>query len=171
MTSMIAWQKIIHAWAVRKQWRGPDAETQRTTGDDMALIVSEVSEALEAYRECADPLLVWNTYTVEINHVKFKNLTWDQVMALGVDPADLGEPKPEGVGPELADTIIRILDYAEHVGLDMDLEVARKMAHNESREVRHGGKHLRRAKFTSTARMALVRTWRLLTETATRSPT
>jgi NTP pyrophosphatase (non-canonical NTP hydrolase) len=141
MTSMIAWQKIIHKWAISKQWRGPDAETQRTTGDDMALIVSEVSEALEAYRESGDPRARWDTYTIEYNGVKFKNLTTEQVQAMGRNPAGL-LPKPEGVGPELADTIIRILDYAEHVGLDMDYEVALKMHHNESRELRHGGKHL-----------------------------
>jgi NTP pyrophosphatase (non-canonical NTP hydrolase) len=138
---MKKWQEIIHAWAIRKEWRGPNAETQRTTGDDMALIVSEVSEALEAFRLCADPLKYWETYTVEYNGVKFKNLTADQVRALGRTPEGL-VGKPEGVGPELADTIIRILDYAEHVGLDMDNEVARKMGHNEGREIRHGGAHL-----------------------------
>jgi NTP pyrophosphatase (non-canonical NTP hydrolase) len=144
--SMKSWQEIIRAWAIRKEWRGPKAETQRTTGDDMALIHSEVSEALEAYRLYADPLKVWFTYTVVINGVKFKNLTWDQVVALsnaGVEVrVDEQKGKPEGVGPELADTIIRILDYAEHVGLDMDFEVARKMEHNDTREVRHGGAHL-----------------------------
>lgn len=145
MTSMIAWQKLIHAWAVRKQWRGPDAETQRTTGDDMALIHSEVSEALEAYRECADPLKVWFTWTAVVDGVKFKNLTAEQINALSEIYPDLvvsKHGKPEGVGPELADTIIRILDYAEHVGLDMDFEVARKMENNDTREIRHGGKHL-----------------------------
>jgi NTP pyrophosphatase (non-canonical NTP hydrolase) len=73
--------------------------------------------------------------------LKFKNVTREQAQALGHNP-DLLDGKPEGVGPELADTIIRILDYAEHVGLDMDFEVERKMAHNEQREIRHGGSHL-----------------------------
>lgn len=149
--SMKAWQEIIRKWAIRKEWRGPKAETQRTTGDDMALIHSEVSEALEAYRLHADPLKVWATYTVTIadkyrggQPVKFKNLSSEQVLALtGKTPGQLSlVPKPEGVGPELADTIIRILDYAEHVGLDMDFEVARKMEHNDTREIRHGGAHL-----------------------------
>lgn len=144
MSTMKSWQRIIHAWAIRKEWRGPKAETQRTTGDDMALIHSEVSEALEAYRLHADPLKYWETYSPTYRGVKFKNLTADQVLILtGERVETLGLiGKPEGVGPELADTIIRILDYAEHVGLDMDREVSRKMAHNENREVRHGGVHL-----------------------------
>lgn len=139
--TMSGWQKIIRAWAIRKEWRGPKAETQRTTGDDVALIHSEVSEALEAFRLHADPLKYWETYTVTYEGVKFKNLTYEQVKALGLDP-EAFDAKPEGVGPELADAIIRILDYAEHVGLDMDFEVERKMAHNEKREIRHGGIHL-----------------------------
>lgn len=142
---MKSWQRMIRAWAIEKEWRGPKAETQRTTGDDMALITSEVSEALEAYRLHADPLKYWETYTVVHHGVKFKNLTYDQVVALRGDlfsEKDVQNGKPEGVGPELADTIIRILDYAEHVGLDMDMEVRRKMEHNAGREVRHGGVHL-----------------------------
>lgn len=150
-TSIPSFQKSIHTWAVSKEWRGPNAETQRTTGDDIALMHSEASEALEAFRECNDPLAVWHTFTVEVNGVKFKDLTEEQLaVILDVEPIDLDEaiedlnlvPKPEGVGPELADLLIRIFDYAEHVGLDMEAEVVRKMAHNESREIRHGGKHL-----------------------------
>lgn len=142
--TMPALQKAIHAWAVRKQWRGPDAETQRTTGDDIALIHSEASEALEAFRECNDPLAYWETYTINVAGKKIKNLAAEQVEAIsGATPEQLGlDGKPEGVGPELADVLIRIFDYAEHVGLDMEFEVNRKMQHNESREIRHGGKHL-----------------------------
>lgn len=144
MSTMKSWQRMIRAWAIEKEWRGPKAETQRTTGDDMALIVSEVSEALEAYRLHADPLKYWETYSIEVEHVRIKNLTAEQVEAItGSTPEELDlAGKPEGVGPELADTIIRILDYAEHVGLNMDMEVRRKMEHNAGREVRHGGVHL-----------------------------
>lgn len=134
-------QKRIHEWAVRKEWRGPNAETQRTTGDDIALIVSEAAEALEAFREVNCPTERWFTYDVIHNGVKFKNLNEDQVHALDPD-YKLVNPKPEGVGPELADLLIRVFDYAEHVGLDMEWEVLKKMEHNELREVRHGGKHL-----------------------------
>jgi NTP pyrophosphatase (non-canonical NTP hydrolase) len=137
-------QKIVHGWAVRKQWRGPDAETQRTVGDDIALFHSEASEALEAFRECADPTKVWYSYDVMYEGVKFKNLTAEQVEILtGLTPEQIGlTPKPEGVPSELADIYIRLVDFCENYGIDLTDHIHEKLAHNETRELRHGGKHL-----------------------------
>lgn len=157
MASLVSLQKSIHAWAVDKEWRGPRAETQRTTGDDMALIISEAVEALEAFRFAGYPTSYWETYTVEVSGIKFKDMQKAQLAVLwDIDLQEIGwedevdsmiaelnlAAKPEGVGPELADTIIRILDYSENHGLDMDFEVERKMAHNQQRPIRHGGSHL-----------------------------
>ena len=50
------------------------------------------------------------------------------------------EPDPLKSAEELADVIIRVLDYAHFRGFDMDHAVWQKMRKNESREVRHGGK-------------------------------
>jgi NTP pyrophosphatase (non-canonical NTP hydrolase) len=44
------------------------------------------------------------------------------------------------VEEELADTIIRILDFAGGVGYDIDGALRAKMAYNETRPYRHGGK-------------------------------
>lgn len=52
------------------------------------------------------------------------------------------EGKPEGVAVELADTIIRILDYAEFRGWDMQDIMTKKQAFNKNRSYRHGGKKL-----------------------------
>lgn len=41
---------------------------------------------------------------------------------------------------ELADIVIRTLDLAEAIGVDMDVAIADKQAKNELREYRHGGK-------------------------------
>lgn len=157
MATINGWQRAIHAWALRKEWRGPRAETQRTTGDDVALIISEAVEMLEAFRETGDPRIYWETYTVEIEGVQFKNMTVIQLaVLLGIDTNqddywtqvedninELGLiAKPEGVGPEWADIVIRLFDYAEEHGLDGEYEIERKMAHNEQRPVRHGGIHL-----------------------------
>lgn len=137
-------QKMVHAWAVRKQWRGPDAETQRTVGDDIALFHSEASEALEAFRECGNPTKVWYSYDLLWNGVKFKSLTWDQVTSITNEtPEELHLiPKPEGVPSELADIYIRLVDFCENYGIDLTSHIQEKMAHNETRELRHGGKHL-----------------------------
>ncbi len=48
--------------------------------------------------------------------------------------------KPEGVGAELADTVIRCFDMAEYLGLDLEEVMTRKHAYNKSRPYRHGGK-------------------------------
>lgn len=68
----------------------------------LALIHSEASEALEAFR---------------------KN-----------DPINFAE--------ELADVVIRVLDCAEGLGIDLDAEVARKLEKNRKRSYRHGGKRV-----------------------------
>lgn len=51
-------------------------------------------------------------------------------------------PKPEGLPSELADVIIRALDTAARLGIDIDAEVAPKLAYNRTRGHRHGGKAL-----------------------------
>lgn len=50
--------------------------------------------------------------------------------------------KPEGIAVEMADCLIRILDWAAYVGVDMDAIVRAKMAYNKTRPYRHGGKKL-----------------------------
>jgi len=86
----------------------------RTVGDKLVLMHSEVSEALEAFRAGNSVSKVWYE----------------------------SDGKPEGVGPELADVVIRILDFCEEYGLNLDQLIAEKNAYNEKRPFRHGGKTL-----------------------------
>ena len=48
--------------------------------------------------------------------------------------------KPEGFPSELADIVIRVMDLAEYLGIDLEGEIFKKARHNESRPYRHGGK-------------------------------
>ncbi len=68
----------------------------------LALIHSEVSEALEAFRK--------------------------------------GDK--ENFAEELADTLIRVLDCAGGLGIDLDKEVRTKLEKNKTRGYRHGGKRV-----------------------------
>jgi NTP pyrophosphatase (non-canonical NTP hydrolase) len=89
-------------------------------GESMALLHSEVSEALEAYRQ-------WG----------FEDTTRRIVLATGQEV-----PKPDGVGSELADVLIRLLSSARQYGIDLEAEYERKCAYNRTRTYRHGGKRL-----------------------------
>lgn len=48
--------------------------------------------------------------------------------------------KPEGVGSELADIVIRTLETAVELGYDMEAELMHKMPHNFARPAMHGRK-------------------------------
>jgi NTP pyrophosphatase (non-canonical NTP hydrolase) len=131
-------QETIHAWAVRKEWRGPNS-TNRPLVADLLLFVTEIAEAMEELRKNADPLHYYETYTVEYRGLKFKNLTWEQAVALNADTMNMPPGKPEGVGPEFADLAIRLLETCEEYDIDLAYEIERKMAYNEGREIKHGG--------------------------------
>lgn len=79
----------------------------------VAMCHSELSEALEAWRKGGD---------------------W-----FGVDY--LGD-KPEGVAVEMADCVLRILDWAGREGIDLDEILKLKHEYNKTRPYRHGGKRL-----------------------------
>lgn len=48
--------------------------------------------------------------------------------------------KPEGMPVELADAMIRIMDLAGYLGIDLEKVINLKHEYNQSRAYRHGGK-------------------------------
>ncbi len=86
----------------------------RTVGDLICLMHSELSEALEEYRNGKLPAEI------------YYNQTKPQ--------------KPEGIPIELADCIIRIFDFCGLHDIDLQQALTIKMEYNKTRPYRHGNK-------------------------------
>jgi NTP pyrophosphatase (non-canonical NTP hydrolase) len=84
--------------------------TDASPGEDIALIHSEASEALE-----------------DIRAGHGLNEYWKRQ-----------DGKPLGVPSEMADIIIRVLHFCGKHGIDIDEAVFDKMKYNESRPYKHG---------------------------------
>lgn len=109
-------------------------DDERPFGTDIALLHSEVSEAYEAYRD--DGMKATVKYTSEDGYAivpagEINDYNWRQQGLIG---------KPLGVASELADILIRLLDTADRYEVDLAKEVRAKMAYNETRGYKHGGK-------------------------------
>jgi NTP pyrophosphatase (non-canonical NTP hydrolase) len=99
--------KEAHHNALMHGWH----DEERSFGDIISLIHSELSEALEDYRD-----------NVGITKVYFE-----------------GE-KPCGIPIEFADVIIRIFDACGKYEIDLEEALKLKMEYNKTRPYRHGGK-------------------------------
>lgn len=126
------WAVYIHECACSKGWWtnpeekvdvavtsrfGPD-KTWRNRGELIALVHSELSEALEEYRNGKI-----ETYLVA------EELPSGEIVN-----------KPCGFNNEIADVFIRLLDICGAYGIDIEGEMALKMEYNKKRAHRHGGK-------------------------------
>lgn len=98
--------KEVHTLARKKGWY----DSSRSPLELLALIHSEISEAVECIRKNESPY--------------FKS----------------PEGKPEGELAELADAVIRIFDYCEYYDLDLESAIKAKHIYNKSRPYRHGNK-------------------------------
>lgn len=111
MSFIESWNQVaqkVHATAKEKGWW----DTERNDGEIIALLHSELSEALEALRENNPPA-----------------------------SGKLGEYGFSSVEIELADLWIRLADYGTARGYRIAEAVEAKMAYNATRSHRHGGKH------------------------------
>ena len=95
----------IHSNAVAHGWW----EENRPFGEIIALCHSELSEALEEYRN-------------------------------GKPQVYYKDDKPEGIAVELADCIIRILEYCGKEKIDIAEIIKVKHEFNKTRPYKHGGK-------------------------------
>jgi hypothetical protein len=108
---------VVASLNTEKGWRvkfAGDTKPPRTGPEFAAYIAlahSELSEALDAYRD----------------------KIWSETREDG---------KPIGVGPELADTFIRLLDMVDIWEIDIIAELERVIAYGHTRPYQHGGRIL-----------------------------
>src|SRR5208282_4486837 len=94
--------------------------TDASIGEDIALMHSELSEALEDHRA--------GKLAHELKYEK-NGLTFDAASRLQIEDGY----KPIGIPSELADVVIRILHFSGKHGIDIARAVEEKMAYNETR--------------------------------------
>lgn len=125
--------KQIHRNAKEKGfWDSP-----RNTGELLMLVVSELSEALEADRKGR-----WATgYDVQMEmdfllpeDIRDEQATKEFVGAFEGNIKDRFED-------EIADAIIRLLDLCEGFGINIEAHIALKMEYNKTRNKMHGKKY------------------------------
>ena len=109
-------QEDVFKTADEKGWH----DEVRTFGDIIALCHSELSEALEEFRKHGE----------------------ERVNLVSYETRGPLSPKPVGVPIELADCIIRILDYCGSKKINMQEALKIKLTFNKTRSYRHGGKKL-----------------------------
>lgn len=118
LTKKIHQTAVDHGW-----WEGVETaeDIHQDIGIKLLLAHSEISEAVEDWR------------------------TMDSLATLSLvlyteNEQGTGFTKPVGFPTELADTIIRLLDLSEFIGIDIEKVILDKMEYNKTRNYKHGSK-------------------------------
>lgn len=112
MTSLEDLVSLAHSIAKQKGWH--EDKSSASFAECIALMHSELSEALEEYR---NGKLVDEVYYSE-------------------------DGKPEGIPVELADVCIRIFDLCGKHNIPLEKIIKEKMEYNKTRSFRHGNKRI-----------------------------
>jgi NTP pyrophosphatase (non-canonical NTP hydrolase) len=100
-------------------------------GESLMLVVSELSEALEADRNnkwCGNPILMSGKTLLELLPEEVTKTAYNQSVK-------------DTVEEELADAIMRLCALAGHKKIDLDWHVKAKMTYNKNRPYKHGKKY------------------------------
>lgn len=158
------WQKLVYALAKSKGWYDSvDLGAHR----EMAALAIAASDALASeteYVRKGGSRSAWIEFSTWDECTKAETLTPEQHVQIArlwliasevfeaiecvvngqTDPntysTHKNSGKPEGLGIELADVAIRLLDFCEAYQIPLDTFMHVKHTYNESRPQRHGGK-------------------------------
>lgn len=131
--------KEVHENAKNHGWWDED----KSFGDVIALCHTELSEAFEEHRNGHKPTEIY--FNCKLDGVSDKDECDDKNIDCCYREGK-GEictkAKPEGIPIELADCIIRILDYCGHENIDIENALKIKHEYNKTRSYKHGNKIL-----------------------------
>lgn len=125
--------KEAHENAVKHGWW----EEDRNFGEQIALMHSELSEALEEFRNGHEVTETYYSYS----HCAY-SFKPETCKGVGVNCNTCGYGKPEGIPIELADCIIRIFDTCGRYGIGLENALKIKMEYNKNRPYKHGEKKI-----------------------------
>lgn len=120
-SNLTQWSKEIHEANKAKGFY----DDEKNIGEMLALIHSEVSEALEAHR----------SGEFFVNHEDLKSPPDSQFRELFLFHIK------DTFEDEVADILIRVLDLCGYLGIDIDFHVHAKLKYNATREYKHGKKY------------------------------
>lgn len=121
---------MVHQNAVEHGWW----EQKPKFGELMALVHSEVSEALEHARNGREP----DEQFYECGYLG--DCGARMINDFSKCPTCEYVGKPDGIPIELADIIIRVLDICGQYHIDIGSAIFEKMAYNQGRPYKHGNK-------------------------------
>lgn len=132
-----------HARAKEAGWW--EAGKVKTPLECHMLIVSEVAEATEEVRNKKGAFYISgnageSTAIIPTDAEAIADLMENWTSPSMNEAQRLATCKPEGEATELADAVIRIADWFGRHGWDLEAVVKAKMAYNQTRGYRHGGK-------------------------------
>lgn len=135
--NLTEFSKDVHKNAVDHGWW----ENDRGFGEVIALCHSELSEALEEYRAGGLPNEIY--YAENMCKECGGLCVPDAADECPCNPEECGackKGKPEGIAVELADCMIRILDWCGKENIDIERIIKQKHEYNKTRPYKHGGK-------------------------------
>lgn len=100
-------------------------DKERNVGEMLMLVTSELGEAMEAHRK--GKFANWEAYKTAL----------DKMNA----PDNFKKHIKDSFEDEIADAILRLLDMAAGLNIDLDKQVQAKLEYNRSRERFHGKKY------------------------------
>jgi len=108
-------------------------DDKKNIGEMLALIHSEVSEALEADRE--------DSYAIPLGNTKSADTIFNCYQDDEVFQTEFEHWIKDTFEDELADIVIRVMDLAAYKKIDLETHIKAKMRYNSLRPHKHGKKY------------------------------